>query len=64
MPGCSAFAAETVSDWLQWHERNCLFAIPGPELPHRPKSQLRLGIFQKIYTTQFLGEIILHTENA
>ena len=26
--------------------------------------QLRLGICQKIYTTQFLGEKILHTENA
>ena len=28
------------------------------------KSNVRLGICQKIYTTQFSGERILHTENA
>ena len=34
-------------------------------LPYKKKLHIsRLGICQKIYTTQFLGEKILHTQNA
>ena len=47
-----------------------LFSFLEQDWIFRPHSQLlarltyRLGICQKIYTTQFSGEKILHTENA